>query len=220
MESFLKQYCSKEWQEFVSFHKKQITVNANDFIFKEGDPTEGLYIVNKGRVKVVSKDLEEKEVLIRLASDGDILGHRGFGGDWTYPISAITFEKTQISFIPIDVFNTLAKANTEFTYQLMMFFAEELRRSEEKILQLPVKNRVAKAIWMNQKVFGFDKDEPNKLSFTLSRKDFASKSLTTYESVIRVLSDLNKEKVIKIVGKSIYIDDLDKLKAISFPPTL
>jgi CRP/FNR family transcriptional regulator len=217
MDSFLKQYCSNEWQEFVNFHKKQITAKKDTYIFKEGEVTEGLYIVNKGKVKVVAADLEGKEALIRLAANGDILGHRGFGGNWTYPISAITYEETELTFIPIKIFNVLAKSNTEFTYQLMMFFAEELRRSEEKIMQLPVRNRVAKAVLMNYKAFGFDEQDQNKLSYTLSRKDYASKARTTYETVIRVLSDLNKDNIINIKGKSIVIPNLDLLKEIADP---
>jgi len=41
-------------------------------------------------------------------------------------------QKTVITYIPLAIFNQVAKANAEFTYQLMMFFAEELRQSEEK----------------------------------------------------------------------------------------
>ena len=94
MDSFLKQYCSPEWQEFINFHKVQRVIAANSYVFKEGEQTEGLFVINKGKVKVVAKDTDGKESLIRLAADGDLLGHRGFGGDWTYPISAITYEKS------------------------------------------------------------------------------------------------------------------------------
>ncbi|MCO6499244.1 MAG: Crp/Fnr family transcriptional regulator [Vicingus serpentipes] len=215
MDSFLKKYCSPEWQSYIDIYKKQKQVKAKAYVFKEGETTEGLYIINKGKVKVVTKDDEGKETLIRLATDGDILGHRGFGGNWTYPISAIALENTALTFVPLNAFNVLAKSNAEFTYHLMMFFAEELRKSEEKMKQLPVKVRVARAIVMNYKCFGFDENEKNKLSFTLSRTDYASKAGTTYETVIRVLADLNKSGIIQIKGKSIYILDLEQLLAIA-----
>jgi len=215
MESFLKQYCSREWREFIDFHKSVIEVEADTCIFREGDETKGLYIINKGKVKVVVNAMDKSERLIRLAADGDILGHRGFGGNWTYPISARTFEKTTLTFIPIEIFKTVAKSNIEFTYNLMMFFAEELRRSEEKITMVPVKNRIAQAILLNYSVFGPDKDDEAKISLTLSRKDYASKVGTTYETVVRVLSDLNKSGLIQTVGKSIRILDFDNLKILA-----
>lgn len=215
MDSFLKQYCSPEWQKFIDFHKKSIEVEADTCIFKEGEKAEGLYIINKGKVKVMMNSQDKNERLIRLAADGDILGHRGFGGNWTYPISARTFEKTTLSFIPIEVFKTIAKTNIDFTYNLMMFFAEELRRSEEKITQIPVKNRIAQAILLNYSVFGADKNDKAKISLTLSRKDFANKAGTTYESVVRVISELNKLNIIETVGKSIRILDFEKLNTIA-----
>jgi CRP/FNR family transcriptional regulator len=215
MDSFLKQHCSIEWREFISFHKVQKTVGANSYIFREDEKTEGLYVINKGKVKIVSRDIDGKESLIKLAADGDIIGHRGFGGDWTYPISAITYEDTEITFIPLNIFNIVAKSNIEFTYHLMMFFAEELRTSEEKIMQIPVRNRVVRAILTNYKVFGADKKDPTKLSYTISRRDYASKAGTTYETVIRVLSDLNKEKLIAVEGKSIRILNLELLSQLA-----
>ena len=216
MDSFLKQYCSPEWQKFVNFHTQEFLFKAKDLIFKEGDKTLGLYIVTSGKVKVITKN-EAGSRLVRLAGDGDILGHRGFGGDWTYPISAIALENTSVKFIPIEIFNQVARSNSEFTYQLMMFFAEELRLTEEKLTQLPVKNRVAKAIYFTYKAFGFKEDEPGLLAFTLSRKDMASKAGTTYETVIRVLSDLNNQQIINLENKEIRIVDFDQLVELSRP---
>lgn len=215
MDSFLKQYCSPEWQEFVDFHKQTLFFNKNEIILKEGDPVNGFLIINKGKVKVYSTNSEGKEMIIRLAADGYIIGHRGFGGDWTYPVSAKAYEKTIITYIPLTIFNQVARANAEFTYQLMMFFAEELRQSEEKNNLIPVKNRVAKAILINYAVFGSDLNDSAKLCYTISRKDFANKANTTYETVIRVLAELNKEKIIQLQAKSIRILDFDKLKKLS-----
>ncbi len=211
MDSFLKQYCSNEWQQFVDFHKLEFEYDANGYIFKEGDPVKGLYIVSSGKVKVYNTSADGKETLIRLASDGSIIGHRGFGGDWCYPASAFTYVKTKVIFIPLDIFNIVAKANAEFTYQLMMFFAEELRESEEKNTLVAIKNKIAKAILNNYSVFGADPKDPSKLSYTISRKDFASSVNTTYESVIRVLSELNKENIIELQAKSIRIVDFNRL---------
>lgn len=215
MDSFLKKYCTKEWQEFVDFHKQTLFFNENEIIFREGEKVQGLYIVSDGKVKIYSINPDKKETIIRLASDGHIIGHRGFGGDWIYPVSAKTYQKTTVIFIPLTIFNAVAKANVEFTYQLMMFFAEELKQSERKNELIPVKNRTAQAILMNYSIFGKDEKDDLKLSYTISRKDYASLVNTTYESIIRVLSDFNKEQVIEIQGKEIRINNLNKLNQIA-----
>jgi len=63
--------------------------------------------------------------------------------------------------------------------------------------------------------FGFEKQDETLLSFTPSRKDIASLAGTTYETVIRVLGELEKENIIRLEGKSIRISDLLFLKKLS-----
>lgn len=217
MKSFIEKYCNEEWREFINFHKKTMVFEKGDYIFKAGEETKGLYIIDSGKLKITYKQYDGSDRLIRLAVEGDVLGHRGFGGTWKYPISAYTLGKTQVSFIPVKIFETVAKVNPEFTYHLMMFFAEELRQSEAKIKHYPVKNLIARALYDSHKAFGFENETSNKLSYTLSRKDIASIAGTTYETVIRTIADLNKENIIKIDGKAIHILDMKSLKEIAFP---
>lgn len=215
MLTIIDKYCSKEWQDFIRFHSKEMNFKANESIINIGEPVEGLYFITEGKVKILTSGINNTERIIRLAADGDILGHRGFGGTWLYSISAITLTPTSVIFLPIDIFNQAVKANPEFGFFMMMFFAEELRDSERLSKQMPVLNLVASALYTNYKVFGFEKESQTKLSYTLSRKDIANKSGTTYESVVRSLAELNKEGIIKIDGKSIHILDLIRLKNMS-----
>lgn len=218
MKGFIEESCTEEWKEFINSRKKTLKFSKKEAIFKAGEKTQGLFFIDAGKVKVTYKQYDGTDRLIRLATQGDILGHRGFGGSWTYPISAYALEETTISFMSIDTFNLIAKINPIFTFRLMMFFAEELRKSEAKIKHYPVKILVARAIFDNYKVFGFEeKMNSTKLSYTLSRKDLASKAGTTYETVIRSLADFAKNGIIKLDGKSIHILDLEKLKALARP---
>ncbi|MBL1281071.1 MAG: Crp/Fnr family transcriptional regulator [Fluviicola sp.] len=217
MNTFIENSCDKEWQEFISFHKKVITFKKGDFIFKAGEKTKGLYIIDAGKIKVTYRQYDGSDRLIRLAKTGDVLGHRGFGGSWKYPISAMALDDVQVSFIPVNVFNVLAKSDPKFTYQLMMFFAEELRKSEAKIKHYPVRIQVARAILDNYKAFGFENENSTKLSYTLSRKDIANKAGTTYETVVRNVAELNKTGIVKIDGKSLHILDLEGLRRIARP---
>ncbi|MBD3637554.1 MAG: Crp/Fnr family transcriptional regulator [Crocinitomicaceae bacterium] len=216
MNLFSKKYL-KEWKSFVDHHKKSCSFKKGDVIFSAGDKTDGIYIIDSGFVKITYKQYDGNELLIRITGKGNVLGHRGIGGDWKYPISAYALSDLKLSFIPIDTFNSIATTNAEFCYEMMIFFANELKRSEKRISQLPVLNRIASAVLENYQVFGFDADEPNKLSFTISRNDISNMARTTYESVIRSLSELKKMGVIKLQGKSIYILDLNKLEELANP---
>ena len=204
MYSIIEKYCTPEWKEFITFHSENLKFGPERIIFNIGEKTEGLYIIKEGKVKISKQTPSGKTRIIRLASDGDILGHRGFGGSWEYSITATTLVATEVLFIPINIFNQVIKANPNFGFHMMMFFAEELRHSERLANQCPVKNLVAGALLTSLDVFGTD-DNDSRLSYTLSRKDIASMAGTTYESVVRSLAELQKEEAIKIDGKSIHI---------------
>jgi len=214
MHSVIEQYCSKEWRDFVNFHSQIIKISTDELVFNFGDDVEGLFFILSGKVKITKKIPSGKIRIIRLAADGDIIGHRGFGGHWKYSVSATALEDTELLFVPKTIFDQTVKANPDFGFYMMMFFAEELRATERLAYQCPVKNLVASTLLTNCNVFGLEKGS-NRLSYTLSRKDIASMAGTTYESVVRSLAELQKEGTIKIDGKSTHIINKEKLERIA-----
>jgi CRP-like cAMP-binding protein len=56
-----------------------------------------------------------------------------------------------------------------------------------------------------QSTFGMDRERPTVLAYTLPRRDIASMADTSYESVIRALSDLQQQGIIELVGKEVRI---------------
>ncbi len=219
MHSIIEKYCTLEWRDFINFHSQKRLVKANESIFNIGEPVEGLFFIIEGKVKIIKQIPSGKTRIIRLASDGDIIGHRGFGGTWKYTITAIALEETNLLFVPKNIFDQTVKANPDFGFFMMMFFAEELRNTESLAHQCPVKNLVAAALHTNLSVFGL-KENSDELSYTLSRKDIASMAGTTYESVVRSLAELQKEKIILIDKKSIHITNQEALFQLSGKHTL
>jgi CRP-like cAMP-binding protein len=204
--------CLKHWQPAIAVNKKNFKVKKGEVIFEEGDEVKGVYFVYDGIVKVHKKWGSEKELIIRFASQGAIFGHRGLGGNNVYPISATALEDGIICYVDIEFFESTLKVNTDFTYNLMIFFANELQESERKMRNLAhmsVKGRVAQALISLQSQFGIKEDL--SINIELSRQDLASYAGTTYETVFRVLNELLKEQVIKTSGKKIIINHHDKL---------
>src|SRR5258708_35226270 len=85
---FLCNRCLPEWKPAIAEHRDSLHFRKGEMIFKEGDKVEGIYFVCSGKVKVHKQWGTEKELIIRLARKGDIVGHRGLGQDSIYPISA------------------------------------------------------------------------------------------------------------------------------------
>ncbi|MCC6252713.1 MAG: Crp/Fnr family transcriptional regulator [Bacteroidia bacterium] len=211
MNTFLQKFFNDEWQEFILFHSKILKYEANETIFKIGDKTHGIYIIKSGKVKVSTYAGNNAERIIRLATNNEMIGHRGFGGSWKYTVTAVTLENTELLFVPLKIFEMAFRANPDFAYHMMMFYAIELRESERLASQLPVKNVVASVLYNNLKTFGYAPGSKTELAYSLSRKDLASQAGTRYETLIRTLADLNNEKIIRLESKTIHILDEKKL---------
>ncbi|MEJ7587933.1 MAG: Crp/Fnr family transcriptional regulator [Ferruginibacter sp.] len=203
---FLCKYCLPEWKPAIEANKKTISFKKGEVIFKEGEPVEGIYFVYSGTVKVHKKWGNEKELIIRFAKSGDIIGHRGLGAEIIYPVTGTALEPTTTCFIKLHFFNATLRINNDFTIRLLMFYAEELQRSERKMSNLAhmqVKGRIADALISLKNKFGIRTN--GAVNITLSRQDLAAYAGTTYETVFRVLNDFTSEGIISISDKEIRI---------------
>lgn len=204
--------CLKDWLPAVRAHRKNFQLNKGEMLFKEGDLMNGIYFIYRGTVKVHKQWGHDKELIIRFAKDGQIAGHRGFGKDEHFPVSATALERTTVCFLDKEFFLSSLKVNHDFLYELMMFFATELKESEKNMRNLahmPVKGRIAQALLMLRDKFGTDPG--NAINIQLTRQDIASFVGTTYETLFRMMNEMIEEGSIKSTDKKIEILDEQKL---------
>ena len=209
---FLCKNISLDWLEIVRLKRKVLSIKKGEVIFKEGDPVEGIYFILEGKAKVYMS-WGDKSYIVRLAGGAKILGHRGYGLDSVFPVSAEALEDMIVCFIPTSLFQRLLRTNPEFLYKLNFFYADELKRTERRmkhLVHMPVKGRLAESLLYVD--FAFGSAEDGKLNYSIARKDLASMSGTSYESVIRGLAELASDGLIKIKDKGIWITDAKKLQ--------
>ncbi|SFE02356.1 CRP/FNR family transcriptional regulator, anaerobic regulatory protein [Chitinophaga sp. CF118] len=205
--------CIKEWLPAVKANRKNLTLKKGQLLFREGEPVNGIYFIYTGKVKVHKHWGEEKELIVRFAQAGDIVGHRGVGSEMVYPVSATALEPVTLCFIDLEFFQASVKVNHAFLYELMMFYARELQDSEKNtrnLVHMSVKGRIAHALLLLRNKFGCSED--GSINMTLSRQDLASYTGTTYETAFRVMSELIQENVIAVAGKTIAVNDVDRLQ--------
>ena len=200
---FLCTLCLKEWLPAIDTHRKIIHAKKGTLLFEEGQPVKGIYFIYEGKAKVHKKWGTDKELILRVAGKGAILGHRGLGKSTVYPVSGTALEPVTLCFIDLDFFQATLKVNHDFAFQLMMFFAEELQESEKNMRNLAhmsVKGRVAQALMMLRQKFGATPE--GFIAITLSRQDLASLAGTTYETVFRIMNELVQEQIVSITIKT------------------
>jgi CRP-like cAMP-binding protein len=208
LRDLISEYCATEWRQLMTERNVERTFRKGEDIFKQGEVADTIYMIRHGRVKITVGPLRANERIVRLAGDGEIVGHRGIGEEPIYTATATALSETIMDSIPMSLFLSVLKANNLFCFHFLIFFAYELRMLDQHmrdLLNTTVPQRVARTIKMNMDAFGFDAADKKKLAFTLSRKDIANTSDTTYESVIRTLAEFQRMGVIELDGKQIRI---------------
>ncbi|MCU7550767.1 Crp/Fnr family transcriptional regulator [Chitinophagaceae bacterium LB-8] len=202
----------KEWKQAIDANRKMFYFKKGEMLCYEGDEVNGIFFVYSGTVKVHKKWGTDKELIVRFAKKGDIVGHRGLGTTTTFPISATALGPVSACYIDLQFFLTTLKINQDFLFQLMIFFADELKESESRMRNLahmPVKGRIAQALINLKEKFGCDKN--GYIDITLSRQDMASYTGTTYETVFRILTEFIEDNAIEVSGRNIMLKDIRKL---------
>src|ERR1700761_8747347 len=187
---FLCSSCIPDWLPAIAAHKKNLSFKKGQEVFKEGDAVEGIFFVYSGKVKVHKRWDDDKELIIRFAKSGDILGHLGLGDDPVYPISATAVENVVICYVKVDFFESSLKVNPQFTYKLMKFFANALQESEKRMRNLahmPVKERIAQALLSLKSQFGLNDD--GYIAIELTRQDISSYAGVVYETFFKVTQE-------------------------------
>jgi CRP-like cAMP-binding protein len=210
---FIKKHLHLEkMQQYIGRKNSFVCKKSQQFII-EGAPTQGLYFVYKGKVKTVKTGIYGREQIVRLTTNGDVVGFRGFATSKRCLIGASALEDTILCNFSNEDMLDILKNVPEFTFDLMLFYAEELNKSENnirKIAQMNVRERVIDTLLYIHRKFGQSK---GVIEVDLSRRDIADFAGTTEEQVIRVISSLKKELLLKTVGKKIGLLNVEKMRS-------
>jgi len=196
-----------EDEKICSLYKKGET------IFKEGTRPFGVYCLNHGKIKLVKTGDDGKEHILRLVRPGDPLGYRSLLAGEKYNASAISIEDSGVCFIPKELFIAILNKDAELSMEMMKMLSLDLKNAELQLTHLaqkPVRERVAEALLLIKETYGMQADNQT-IDASFSREDIANIVGTATETTIRLLSEFNKDGIIKLVGKKILITNLEKL---------
>lgn len=211
----LCQSCGPAWRGQIAGNRKAFHYEKGQPLFAEGKELHGLYFIYRGAAKVHQSWGPGNEFILRFAVAGDVLGHRAQGSEHFSPISATALENTTACYISNEFLQATIKANPSFVQMMMQLYAAELQKAEKRMRDLatmPVKSRVAEALFVIRHAFGVDTE--GYFSIPVTRTDIASYAGTTYEAVFRLLAAWTRDGLVTTAGKKIRIDDEEKLRAL------
>ncbi|KJS07141.1 MAG: hypothetical protein VR77_01840 [Flavobacteriales bacterium BRH_c54] len=208
---------SNEQVEEIDNSKGCNFYNKGQVVFHEGNRTNGIYCINKGKVKLFQIGSEGKEQIIRFAKPGDVIGYRALLSEEPLSASASAIEDdTTICFIPRDQIFSMIAQNPNFNFKFLKMLSHELGEAAKIITDLaqkPVRERLAETLLILKDTF--DMDEEKNIQVKLSREELANIVGTATESVIRLLSEFKKDKLIAVEGRNIKLLNIPGLTRVA-----
>ncbi|MFY7972073.1 MAG: response regulator [Flavobacteriales bacterium] len=193
-------------QQIKTFRKK-------DLIYTDGDSPQGLYLVNKGKVKVYKSHELGKDLITRMLQPGEFFGYIAMLEEQPHAESAEALEDTEIIIFPKDDFYSLIHHSPMVMREFIKMLSGKILDEQNRLLALAyssVRKRTADALIRLKMRFQQDGKEP--FAMAIAREDLANMVGTATESLIRTLSDFREEGLIQISGSTITIVEPVKLE--------
>ncbi|MDD3876632.1 MAG: Crp/Fnr family transcriptional regulator [Bacteroidales bacterium] len=199
-----------EKNDLFAFNEKKycLKYKKGQAVFTQGTKPNGIYCLNKGKIKIFKTGNYGKEQITRFVVPGEILGIRSFFGERNYSSTAVALEDSQMCFISRTNFQAILDKYQNIFVEVIVQLSSMLDDANEKITSLAqkhVRERLAETLYNLNFLFKFEGKENQNTEITLSRQDLANIVGTATETIIRLLSEFNKEKLISIKGRKITI---------------
>ncbi len=207
---------TKDEIDVLSYIKNCNIYKKGEIIYQEGSRISGVYCLNSGIVKHFKTGNEGKEQIIRFSKVGEIFGYRSVLSNEAACTTAKAVEDSSVCFIPASHFLNLIKTNSAFAISVIKLSCKELGDANQYILDVAQKNvreRLAEILLLLLDNFGINKE--GYLNIFLTREELAGLVGTATESVIRLLSEFNKDNLIELNKRKIKLKDIKKLEHIA-----
>ena len=182
-------------------------------IYKEGNNSNYIYLINKGLIKCHKLDEQGKQLTTALYKEDDLFGYTSFSQNLAYQESATAIQKTELVGLSKKTLTGVLNKNHKVTLELIELLTEDLAVVKDQLLQMAyssVSKKTAKTILMFAEKLNRKPEDHIKIS----RNDLASVAGIATETLIRTMSSFKKQGLIEIEGRTIRILDLEKLKEI------
>ena len=215
-------FTNLEKDDLKSFNEKKscYKYKKGQSVFTQGTKPNGIFCLSKGKIKIYKTGSYGKEQIVRFVLPGQIIGIRSFFGERNYSSTAVAIEDSQVCFISRLDFQSLLDKYNHILFSIISHLSDLLNEANEKITSLaqkPIRERLAETLYNLNYLFKPEsqKGEKHYTEITLSRQDMANLVGTATETVIRLLSEFKREKLIMINGRKITIINPESLYRIA-----
>ena len=177
-------------------------------IFREGQPSDFVWIVKAGRVHLMRFLPDGKASTTCVMAPGELFCCLPAMDRRPYPADAVAADNSVVVRIPMPAFHQAMGESPGFRQEAICLFCDRLRQVEGAgcMMLEPVERRLARVLLTLSKKFG--------ATIPLTRLELAELAGTTNETVIRTLSRFRRDGLIRSTRGHTTLLQPEKLQAL------
>lgn len=192
------------------------TYEKDEFIYFTDDPANNIFLISKGKVKILNYTEEGEEVVKGILTVGDLFGEMVvLGEDKRTDFAQATENKTNVCQMNIDELQGLMLENKKFALTINKLIGLRIRKLERRLDSLVFKDVRTRLIEFIKELSENSAKKDNKgtlISHFYTHKDIADLIGTSRQTVTTSFNDLKNEGLLDFKRKEIFIPDFSKLK--------
>lgn len=186
------------------------------FIYFQDQPSDHIYLIDDGRVKIGSYSAQGKEITKTILSKGEIFGELALAGEVHRSDFAQSLTNdTRVCSMGIDLMQELMAQNKTLSLNIIKLMGWRFRKLERRLESLVFKDARTRVVEFIRELA---QERGQKVGFEimvksqLTHQDIANLTGTSRQTVTTILNDLRDRNLINFDRRKILIRDLNKLK--------
>jgi CRP/FNR family transcriptional regulator, dissimilatory nitrate respiration regulator len=186
-------------------------LERGEYLFRQGEPSEGFYVVQRGAINVHRVSPAGKEQVIHVFRMGESFAEAALATPTGYPADARAVDASTVLLIPKAPILALIRRRPDLALRMLGSMSQHLRVLVGLLDDLTLKDVETRlAHWLLQRA----QQRAGPVELPGTKRMLAGELGTSSETLSRTLAVLRDRKIIAVTGKTIAIRDPEALAAI------
>ncbi|MQL51870.1 cyclic nucleotide-binding domain-containing protein [Desulfofundulus thermobenzoicus] len=168
-------------------------MRRGEILFHQGDKVDAVYLVKEGSFKMVRLTEEGQEVILQIASQGEIIGEAALFQEQCHPATAIALEDAKICHINRRLLEEIIKKTPDLAWQVIASLGSRLYATWEQMTELntlTTREKVLSLLVRLAREHGEVCPEGTRIRFHLTQQEIASMVGASRVMVAQALKEL------------------------------
>jgi CRP/FNR family transcriptional regulator len=188
------------------------SVPKDSYLFREGDPSEGFYVVQKGAINVHRVSVSGKEQVIYVFRAGESLAEASLAGGRGYPANARAIESSTVVVVPKAPFLALLTRRPELGLRMLGSMSQHLRVLVGLVEDLTLKDVETRFInWLLKRCPPEVAGE-RAVALDRTKRVLAAELGTSSETLSRTFARLRDDDLLAVEGNTLRVRNVAALR--------